>query len=398
MRVRSRLILSGRLALPSMRVFLPRLCGLVLLAVVSAAATTNGAAGESTEPERKACRVGIYVNPPFVMRDNDECTGMAIDLWREVVNRLNLVCGYTEYNSLGSLVDAARAGEVDVCVTNLAVTSERAQKVFFTYPWFDSGLRIAVPVREHVGLWQRLLRSGHAYAYLLLFLLFVGVALVATVIRRWYDAGFTHSWLDGFTTSLKEVISVAKSGELPSHKPNWLRNILVSAWMICGMAILAYITSTVTSAMTAASIRHEGGIVELADLPGKNVGVLTGSGAEGYLGQLGVHVLGYDTREEAISAMKSGNVAGFVADSAVLEYYAAKHPEQHIALTGQLFHKYKFAFAVDRRRIELADAISVVLIDMHESGALANLHVHYFGRPDTRSGAGVMVPLASGER
>lgn len=61
-------------------------------------------------------------------------------------------------------------------------------------------------------------------------------------------------------------------------------------------------------------------------------------------------------------------------------------------MTGQLFHKYKFAFAVNRNHMELADRISVALIALHESGELSNLHARYFGRSDMRVGTGINVP------
>ncbi len=345
----------------------------------------------SAEPGGSTLRIGVYQNPPFVMRDGDRCTGMAMDLWGTVAADLRVESSYQEYESIRALLAAVSAGDVDVAVTNLAVDAERAERVSFTFPWFDSGLRIMVPARTSRSAWQNLIHNGHVQGYLLLFVLFVAVAFIATSIRRRSDEGFPDGWADGFTTCLKEVISVAKSGEIPSHKPHWLRNLLVSAWMICGMAMLAYITSSVTSAMAQAEIRHQGSIHELADLPGQNIGALSGSGAEAYLGTLGVRVHPYNTLAEAVGGLHAGEVAGLVADSAVLEYYAAIHPAERLALTGQMFHHYKFSFAVAKANVALADRISVAIIGMQDSGALLNLRTRYFGRTRPAAGGGATV-------
>ncbi|MCD8351777.1 MAG: transporter substrate-binding domain-containing protein [Planctomycetaceae bacterium] len=359
-----------------------------LLAFVFVSSLT---AAETPGTNPSTLRIGVYQNPPFVMRDGDRCSGMAMDLWGTVAGDMRIESSYQEYDSIRALLDAVSGGDIDVAVTNLAVDAERAERVSFTFPWFDSGLRILVLSRAYRSAWQNLIHNGHVQGYLLLFLLFIVVALVATFIRRRSDEGFPDAWADGFTTCLKEVISVAKSGEIPSHKPHWLRNLLVAAWMICGMAMLAYITSSVTSAMAQADQRHQGGIHELADLPGRNVGVLSGSGAEAYLGTLGVRVHPYNTLADAAKGLHSGEIAGLVADSAVLEYYAAIHPQELVVLTGQMFHPYKFSFAVAKANVALADRISVAIIGMQDSGALLNLRTRYFGRTTQDTGGGVTV-------
>ncbi len=354
-----------------------RVFALILFVTGAALAAEPGTAAPG---QTGRLRVGVYVNPPFVIRDGDNCSGMAVDLWRSIEDRLGLHCDFAEYESIRELIEAARDNRVDVCVANLAVTSERAASVLFTFPWFDSGLRIMTPRYEQKGVVERLITDGHAHAYILLFLLFVAVSLIATEIRRRRDDGFPDRWLDGFTTCLKEVISVAKSGELPTRKPNWFRNLLVSAWMIFGMALLAYITSSVASAMTMASLRQRGEIHELGDLPGHTVAVLSGSGAETHLPRLGIRVVSYGNRDIAATAVIEKEADAFVADTAVLEYWSAEHPDARVRVTGRPFKPYKFAFATSRDQPALADRLSVAIIELAEAGMVEQLRTRYFGQ------------------
>ena len=72
-------------------------------------------------------KVGVFISPPFVMaEENNTYSGMAIDLWKEVESELNVVSQYVNYNSLEKLLSAIQAKEIDIAVTNLTVTYDRA--------------------------------------------------------------------------------------------------------------------------------------------------------------------------------------------------------------------------------------------------------------------------------
>lgn len=97
-------------------------------------------------------KVGVYVSEPFVSKQGDIYTGMAIDLWSNISTRLGLASQFVEYPNYNALVKAVSQSEVDAAVTNITITEKRAEVVDFTHPWFDAGLRIMVtPKREMAG-------------------------------------------------------------------------------------------------------------------------------------------------------------------------------------------------------------------------------------------------------
>ncbi|MCD8261948.1 MAG: transporter substrate-binding domain-containing protein [Bacteroides sp.] len=78
---------------------------------------------------------GIFVSPPFVMTgENGEPEGMAIDLWKIVAEPLNLVTEYREYPTLELLIKALQKNEIEIILTNLTVSYERAQLMKFSFP------------------------------------------------------------------------------------------------------------------------------------------------------------------------------------------------------------------------------------------------------------------------
>ncbi|MGH7573529.1 MAG: transporter substrate-binding domain-containing protein [Longimicrobiales bacterium] len=96
--------------------------------------------------------VGVYVSPPFVEETGaDTYSGMAIDLWEAVAQRMGFTFRYVRYPTLRDLVRATANGEVDAAVTNLTITHDRARTIAFTQPWYDAGLRIMVPADSDGG-------------------------------------------------------------------------------------------------------------------------------------------------------------------------------------------------------------------------------------------------------
>ncbi|MFB9948575.1 transporter substrate-binding domain-containing protein [Rhizobium puerariae] len=330
----------------------------------------------------RTVNVGLYVSPPFVTaQEGGSYSGMAIDLWDAAAVRLNLATHYVTYPTFRDLVEAMRKGDIDAAVTNLTITSERAEVVSFTQPWFDAGLRIMVPDRGAGGFWSvvtGLGNAGHLRAYAWLLFVILAATLGLTVFDRRFDPDFPKRWREGFAESFYQVIATAMTGRMSRSKNlfGWMGRIWSAIWMVCGIAVIAYITSSVTSVMTAVSISQ--GINSLADLPDRTVGVFTGSVAENYVTGLGIASRPYPDIDVAVAAMKAGEVDAIVGDAPILEYYAHGHPEQKVAVVGNIFHpdKYGFAFPHDS---DLARPVTLQILDLHEDGTIAKLRLKYFG-------------------
>ncbi|HBQ33967.1 MAG TPA: ABC transporter substrate-binding protein, partial [Ochrobactrum anthropi] len=104
----------------------------------------------------KPVQVGVYVSEPFVNKQGNAFSGMAIDIWQDIATRMNLASQYVEYPNYTELVKAVSEGKVEAAVTNLTITEQRAEIVDFTHPWFDAGLRIMVHTQAGSG-WDDLI-------------------------------------------------------------------------------------------------------------------------------------------------------------------------------------------------------------------------------------------------
>lgn len=357
--------------------------GLVAFFLAIAAATGAWAQQGAAETPRTV-RVGVYVSPPFVMEEAGRYTGMAIELWEAITRPLDLQSEYRQLSSFQALVDAAASGEIDAAVTNLTINRSRALQVDFTQPWFDAGLRIMVNEERRTSFMEvvrGLSDSGHLRAYAWLFAVIVIATLLLTLFDRRFDKDFPRRWRDGMAESFYSVMSVATSGRSPARKNlfGWAGRIWQGLWLLCGVAVLAYLTSSVTSVMTTLSITSE--ISSVADLPGKRIGVLAGSIAEDYAEAEALERRAYNSLDAMVAGMLRGEVEAIVGDTPVLEYYEHTHPEDPLKVIGPIFEpdKYGFAFALDSA---LERDVTLELLRAQEIDLVEQLDEKYFGEEE----------------
>lgn len=94
--------------------------------------------------------VSDLANPPFALLDESGVpAGRDVEMMREVALRLGAELVWRRID-FDELLDAVEAGEADLACATLGITAERAQRVRFTRPYFET--EIAVVVRAGEGL------------------------------------------------------------------------------------------------------------------------------------------------------------------------------------------------------------------------------------------------------
>ncbi len=342
---------------------------------------TDGARAQEAPAPGESVRVGVYVSPPFVTKSGDGYGGMSIELWESLAGTLNLESDYRAYPTVGALVDATAAGEIDVAVSNLTITKGRAERIDFTYPWFDAGLRIMVAEDRIAGIgdvFRGLQASGYLRAYGWLIFVIFAATVVLTIFDRRFDKDFPKRWREGLAESFYTVMSVATSGRPPSRKNlfGWLGRFWQALWLVCGIAVLAYVTSTVTTVMTTLSLTNE--ISSLDDLEDRTVGAFTGSVAEEFVIEQGMERRSYRDIDAAVAALRSGRIDAIVGDAPVLEYFAHTNPDIPLDVVGAIFEPDKYGFALPKGSA-LRRPVTVAIIGAHESDEIERLRIKYFG-------------------
>lgn len=357
----------------------------LVLAALLAVAPPAQAQAQDTAPADgpEEITVGYRAIPPFVVRGEDgELGGMAAELWERIAEGVQLSSRYVEYDTVADLLAATAANEVDVAVGAISITKERAERVDFTQPWFDSGLRIMVDntASSSLGnLWNGLAEAGYLkyYAWLVVLILLSTIGL--TVFDRRFDKNFPTRWRDGVAESFYSVMLVVTKGTLPSRSRlfGWYGRLFSALWLIVGIAAVAYVTSSVTSVMT--SIAISSGIDGPEDLSGRTVGVFRGSTAENLMRQEGVELVTYSDIDTAVEGLRDNDIDAFVGDSPVLEYYKFKNPDLGLDVIGPRFSPEKYGFALPYGEDTLVYPITLRLLALQEDGVVDEIADDYFG-------------------
>ena len=130
------------------------------------------------------------------MKDNaGRWTGISIDLWRQIAAELNLTYEFRELdqqNLLAGLTDRS----LDVVVSMLTITPERLDKFDFTYPFYTTGLGIAVPVKEK-NAWISIIKQLFSHTVLVILIIIFLVLLIVGILVWLFERKLNHEHFGG---------------------------------------------------------------------------------------------------------------------------------------------------------------------------------------------------------
>ncbi len=327
-------------------------------------------------------RVGICVEPPFITKDAQGAfSGYSYELWQKVGAKLGVPTVVTEHATFAELLAATTRGDVDVAVTDAFITSAREEKMDFSHAIADGGLRVMVnadPKYSIVRLFQELAQKGHLAVLGYGAICVVTLSILLMFVWRRIDKDFPQtSHHDAFAEAFYRTTALTVMGKTKvSSTSTWYTKILAAVWLFFGVGIVAYVTSSVTSVMTAQTIKHEIGRVE--DLMGKTVGVITGTVSHDYCTKHGYELLAYPSLQDAADALVARHIDAVVNDGPILEAFDHAHPTLHLTVTGPMFEERDYGFAFPQGS-NLRHRVNIALLELMESQDIAQLHAKYFG-------------------
>ena len=125
----------------SARQKLPLVIAVVLL--VSFALPSGTAAAQSTLEKIKASKTMVAGNsgsyPPFEMMEGNKLVGFDADLAEELGKRMGLTIKF-EIIDFKGIIAALTSGRVDVLISAVTKTPERAERISFSEPYYNAGI------------------------------------------------------------------------------------------------------------------------------------------------------------------------------------------------------------------------------------------------------------------
>ena len=304
----------------------------------------------SIMPLQERLIVGVTNDPPFTYKyENGQWIGLNVDIWAHVAHTLNLKYEIKEY-TISDLLTAIQRGKVDVSISRLRLTPERAMLFDFSIPIGFTHIALATLPERASSPWWMALRIFISWGILKIFVSIVIILIIVGFIvwlieRKSNPDHFGGGIKRGMAAGIYWVGSTLASGVcIGVNLKSLPGRILGLLWMfICVMALSAFIASLAASLTTRNIMKS---VVDESTLVNIHLGAITSGAGEQIVKSIGGEYTLFATPKDALEAVINKNIEGFVYDEMTLNYLAEKEYKGKVViqLTNLGGNQYAFLF------------------------------------------------------
>jgi len=293
------------------------------LAPLSRVPEAYGQRGPAPPQVQKKLIVGTKEAPPFSMKDSEgRWTGISIDLWRQIATELNLDYEFLELDQY-NLLEGLTNGSVDVGVAELTITPERLDTFDFTYPFYTTGLGLAVRFKEKNPLLAIIKQLLSKTVLMILISIFFVLLLVGMMVwlfeRKRNPEQFGGNVIQGIGSGFWfSAVTMTTVGYGDQHPTTVGGRIVSLIWMFTAIILISLFTATITSILTVKQLDIS--VHSLDDLKNALVGTKPYTTSESFLKHNLISSKTYKTVEEGLEAVIRGEIKAFLYDAPELRY------------------------------------------------------------------------------
>lgn len=334
-------------------------------------------------------RVGMVDGaPPCSYREAGVWRGLSVELWNRIASLERLPFVVSEWPSVRQLLEASRAGRLDVAVGCLNVSPERLTRYRFSLPFQEDGLAVLV-VKSRLDLGRSFLAALLTPTLLqLLGGYLLAIALLSGI--TWRLEGYARPGRDGEPSAPRRfglVFQVLATG--PGS------NTIVSTSRGHALVILAYLVRIVSASLLVGYLtvnvageiqdRAVGRIRSVEDLRGLRVGVRGGTVSEALLQELNgmasarpVLIVPLGSLGEGLPQLEARRLDALMGDHLQLSYLLRTAESRGVvaslALEGIRPESQAFAFAPALPEAS-AERIDLAISRLKRSGVVSELRL-----------------------
>lgn len=229
--------------------------------------------------------IGYKVSPPFVTEGPSGLEGPSVWLLNRVMGDLNRPYRMQKLN-LDQLLAGLQSGKIDMSLTPLTLTSERAKQFDFSVPYYIAHssilIRKASPIEK---LWQfvasffsiHFFRALGALALVILIFGFLAWLFERKENPEEFGPGWKGLW-QGFWWSAVTMTTVGYGDKSPRTAGG---RIVALVWMFTAIIIISGFTAGIASSLTVNQLSWSQNSIE--DFKDKMLGTISNSGTERWL-------------------------------------------------------------------------------------------------------------------
>jgi polar amino acid transport system substrate-binding protein len=322
----------------------------------------------------KELRIGVSGSPPFVMEEDGLLSGISVEIWKDVAERLDQPYKFIVQLNTNSNVKAVADGSVDLAIGPISITPTRLAnpKIDFTQPYYHGYEGLLIPqkppglitrLRPFIG-WAALSSVG-----ILISLLFIFGNLIWLAERRKNTEQFPRQYLhgvgNGMWFGLVTLTTVGYGDRAPQSRSG---RTIAGIWMVISLIAVSSITAGLASAFTLSLAEiAPSAIREKADLRGKKIAIVEGTTSLRWGKLYEIDALITKNLNEAIQILKQGKVEGIIFDEAPLRHYLKQNKNSKLKLASfpLAIQTYGFVLPMGSR---LRNRLNIELLDMERNG------------------------------
>jgi len=289
------------------------LCCLFCLTVVNAFA-------EEESPDTLV--LGYNIAPPFVFEQEGELQGVSVWLWDQIIKE-----HYIPYElkrmPLDSLLKALANGTVGASLSPLTITSNRAERMDFSPPYYIAYSSVLAPEASTLQRSMAFLRSFFSINFFRALGALALVILIFGLLEWWFEREHNaeefgpglHGLWQGFWWSAVTMTTVGYGDKSPKTVGG---RIVALVWMFTAIIIISGFTASIASSLTVNQLGWSNDNLEA--FKERRLGTIQNSGTDSWLNKnFYNNRIHYPDMQHMVEAIQAGEIDAIAYDRPILQ-------------------------------------------------------------------------------
>ena len=295
-------------------------------------------------------KVGVIVDSPFTIKNNNTFSGIAIDLWREIAQGMQQSYTLTAlpFKDREKPFEALENGEIDVLIGPLSMTENEYEMADMTLPFFIDKVVAIAPldyIHNTFFFLEMFLYSigGIIAVFILLFVFYIH-------LLWYYEKPHTKNFPQTYKKGISHLFwTHAVSGHHLEIPTSLVGKLLLLLFYRGALYIaLIVLNATLISFIAVSLVHYANPIQTLSDLKKKKVGAIPKSRAFKVATNLGMRVIPVPSLEDGIKTLEEGHIGAYLEDFSDADAYLKENPSKDLSISPFELNYDLYVFATPR--------------------------------------------------
>jgi polar amino acid transport system substrate-binding protein len=339
---------------------------------------------DAEQPQAAPLRVAVYDVAPYGYANPDgSISGISVDLWRRVAERLERQFKLIPVSEMESILSGLEQGQFDAAIGAITITPEREKRVDFSYPAHRSG--VAVALRKEKGPLAALKSYVAAATELgpliissLAMLVLIGIVMWL-IERRHPSAQDSESSVvtlrDGLYWAIVTMTTVGYGDKTPKST---VGRVIAVSWMFASLVWVSLLSTSLVSRLTVERVESRD-LATTIDLTRKKLAAVAHSSGAEYLDAHRLPYMKFSNLPDALDALAGGTSDAVVNSVGALQYLISKRYASTEEMPQGLLAPAYMAIALPEHS-PLKRPVDEALVEITSDPEWISLEDRFFGK------------------